>query len=146
MIEVTDATAGDVFRVFSVERTTLLRGTGRLRIGLDVFLNSGVRIECWESVTIGDHVVIGWDTTIMDADLHGLAGAPERRLPVVIGSGVWIGARAIILPGVTVGDFAVVAAGSVVTRDVPPRTVVAGNPARVIRELTIPDGLDAVFR
>lgn len=54
---------------------------------------------------------------------------------MIVGDNVWIGNRAIVLPGVTIGDGAVVGAGSVVTRDVPARTVVAGNPARVVREL-----------
>jgi maltose O-acetyltransferase len=68
-------------------------------------------------------------------------GSPARRyakleaLPVTIGAGVWVGARAMILPGVTIGDGAVIAAGAVVTKDVPANTVVAGVPATVVREL-----------
>jgi maltose O-acetyltransferase len=74
----------------------------------------------------------------MDTPSHGMEGqAPEAR-PVVIGDGTWVGTRAIVLPGVTIGSRAVVAAGSVVTRDVPDEVLVAGNPARVVRELTYP--------
>jgi acetyltransferase-like isoleucine patch superfamily enzyme len=68
-------------------------------------------------------------------------GSRERRyagleaLPVTIGAGVWVGARAMIMPGVTIGDGAVIAAGAVVTKDVPPNTLVAGVPARIVREL-----------
>jgi acetyltransferase-like isoleucine patch superfamily enzyme len=71
----------------------------------------------------------------MDTDQHELPGAGLVVRPVAIEDRVWIGARAIILKGVTVGHDAVVAAGSVVTRDVPPRTVAAGVPARVVRRL-----------
>ena len=75
----------------------------------------------------------------MDNDFHRLE--PERRLerppsrPVVLGSNVWLGGFVIVLPGVTIGDDSVVAAGSVVTRDVPPGVLVGGVPARPIREL-----------
>ena len=68
-----------------------------------------------------------------------------REATVTIGNGVWIGARAIILPGVTIGDRALVAAGAVVTRDVPADTLVGGNPARVIRELIYPEGVNRAW-
>lgn len=142
VVDATDAMAGDAFRVFSLEATTVISGSGRLRIGDDVFINSGTRIRCDRSVTIGDHTMIAFDVVIMDTDAHGLEGGPVRTAPVAIGSGVWIGARAIILPGVSVGRRSVVAAGSVVTRDVPMDTLVAGNPAVPVRTLVYPDGLD----
>jgi acetyltransferase-like isoleucine patch superfamily enzyme len=71
---------------------------------------------------------------IMDTDFHRVDGRPSGDAAVSIGNRVWIGVGAKILKGVTVGDGAIVAAGSVVTRDVPAATLVAGNPARVIRE------------
>jgi maltose O-acetyltransferase len=76
---------------------------------------------------------------IMDNNFHRLE--PERRLetppsaPVHLGENVWLGGRVIVLPGVTIGDHSVVAAGSVVTHDVPERTIVAGVPARIVRTL-----------
>ena len=138
-IEATNATAGDGLRIWSEERQTYLTGPGRLSIGSDVFINSGVRIECHVSVTIGDHVLIGFDSFITDSDFHSVGGEPVRRAPVVIGPGCWIAAKVTILPGVSVGGCTVVGANSVVTRDLPPRVLAAGNPARVIRTLDIPD-------
>jgi acetyltransferase-like isoleucine patch superfamily enzyme len=111
--------------------------TGKLRIGDRTFINSGVSICAQNSVTIGNDCAIGNLTLIMDTDFHipgDLLARPQAR-PVVIEDGVWLGARVTVLKGVTIGYGAVVAAGAVVTRDVPPRTVVAGVPARVIRSL-----------
>jgi acetyltransferase-like isoleucine patch superfamily enzyme len=110
---------------------------GRLIIGDRAFINYGVDIAATGLVSIGADCLIGTHVSIIDNDFHGLAERLQMPSPkpVIIGDNVWIGNRAIILPGVTIGDGAVVGAGSVVTRDVPPRTVVAGNPARVLREL-----------
>ena len=71
----------------------------------------------------------------MDRDYHSTSHDKKIMKPVLIGNNVWVGCRAIILKGVTIGEGAVVAAGAVVTKDVPPFTLVAGNPARVIREV-----------
>jgi acetyltransferase-like isoleucine patch superfamily enzyme len=76
----------------------------------------------------------------MDSNSHGVEGRPHVEAPVVIGDGTWVGARAMVLPGVTIGRRVVVAAGSVVTRDVPDDVLVAGNPARVVRPLDYPAG------
>jgi tetrahydrodipicolinate N-acetyltransferase len=87
-------------------------------------------------VEIGPACRIAWNVTIMDHDFHTLYvdGTPKpTTLPVILGRCVWVGANTTILKGVTIGDFAVVAAGSIVTRSVPARALVAGNPARVIR-------------
>jgi acetyltransferase-like isoleucine patch superfamily enzyme len=74
----------------------------------------------------------------MDNDQHGVIRRMElpQSDPVVIGDHVWIGSKAVILPGVRIGSHAVVGAGSIVTKDIPPRCVAAGNPARVLRHLT----------
>jgi acetyltransferase-like isoleucine patch superfamily enzyme len=126
---------------------------GRVTIG-DYALVLGARIICDDAVVIGDHVLISWNVVLMDtyrfttdplvrrADLRRipdgvprvLGGAAEAR-PIEIGSNAWIGFDAVVLPGVTVGEGAVVGAKSVVTADVPPYTVVAGNPVRVVRRI-----------
>ncbi len=108
---------------------------GTLEIGESTFINAGVSIFAGNHVRIGSHCEIGPGVLIMDNDFH-IAQDPERRPPsqvINIGDRVWIGARAILLKGVTIGDAATIGAGSVVTSDVPPQSVVAGVPARVIR-------------
>lgn len=86
-------------------------------------------------ITLGDNVQIGPNVTIA-TDNHDLKDHYILKCrPVTINNNAWIGANATILPGVTVGENAVIGAGSVVTKDVPANTVVAGNPARVIRTL-----------
>lgn len=111
-----------------------------LRIGDDVLMSTDVFIHCAGSVEIGDRTGLSARVHIGDssrdyADPHKPATefVIDEPSPVRIGSDVGLGLGAIVLPGVTIGDHAFVAAGSVVTRDVPPRTVVFGNPARVIR-------------
>ena len=104
-----------------------------LSIGEGSFVNHRSEIIAHERVEIGSHCLFAWDVQVMDSDSHSVDGLPHTA-PVVIGDRVWIGCRATVLKGVTVGDGAVVAACSVVTRDVPPRALVAGNPARVVRE------------
>lgn len=104
-----------------------------LNLGYGSFMNHGGRLFCSQSITIGDNTFIGFDVEIRDTDHHNLIGSPKRE-PIFIGNHVWIGSKAIILKGVTIGDNAVIAAGSVVTNDVPPNCLVGGNPAKVIRE------------
>jgi acetyltransferase-like isoleucine patch superfamily enzyme len=110
---------------------------GRLEIGDGTMLNHGADVSATKSVAIGRDCLIGTHAIIIDNDFHDVFDKqhrPEAR-PVSIGDRVWIGNRVIVLPGVTIGDDAVVGAGSVVTSDVPSRSVVVGNPARVIRRL-----------
>ena len=108
-------------------------------IGEDFFANFNLTILDEARVTIGCHAFIGPNVSIYTA-CHPLDAAErnsgdEWALPVTIGDNVWIGGGATLLPGVTVGDNVVIGAGSVVTRDVPSNSLVAGNPARVIRSL-----------
>jgi acetyltransferase-like isoleucine patch superfamily enzyme len=91
-----------------------------------------VQVIVAQSVHIGGGVKIGWDTIIMDTDLHGHSGQPTKTRPVVIEDDVWIGCRAIILKGVRIGEGAVVGAGAIVTNDVPPMAIVASPRAEVI--------------
>ena len=106
-------------------------------IGDHVFMNVFCAILDCNEVRIGDHVMIGPAVQIYTA-AHHLQAEPRNRgmevaKPIVIEDNVWIGGGAILLPGMSIGRNAVVGAGAVVTRDVPANTVVAGNPARVIR-------------
>lgn len=108
-----------------------------LRIGDGTFVNSGVSICAQEEVCIGARCAIGNYSLIMDTDFHDVDDhtKPGKCAPVLIEDDVWIGARVTILKGVRIGRGAVVAAGAVVTRDVPPATLAGGIPARVIRVL-----------
>jgi maltose O-acetyltransferase len=110
-----------------------------IRIGRRSFINYGGIVLDVAPVTIGDEVLIATNVQILTAT-HPLDAARRRAWwelgkPIAIGDGVWIGAGALILPGVSIGENAVVGAGAVVTRDVSANTVVVGNPARVVREL-----------
>lgn len=115
--------------------------TGELDLGYRVHLNHGVVIYSHAKVTIGNYCLIGDFATIYDTSFHQLEPSrPVHTAPVTIGNNVWIARGATILPGVTIGDYAVIAADAVVSKDVPPRTVVAGNPAKPVgTELDIPD-------
>lgn len=96
------------------------------------YMNVNGRIYCSKSITIGEHVYIGEDTSIRDTDSHSINETPMIA-PVKIGNHVWISAGCIILKGVTIGDGAVVGAGSVVTKDIPPHSLAVGCPAKVIK-------------
>lgn len=132
---------GERVQIFSALATTeLVTGPeGTLEIGDRTFVNSGCSFGALKLVRIGPNCQIGPHTMILDNDFHRIE--PERRLerpesrPVILEENVWIGARAIILPGVTIGAGSCIGAGSVVTRDVPPRTFAAGVPARPVSEL-----------
>jgi len=140
-VDATDMVVGDHFKIWSGHRLTLVSGWGRIRIGDRVFINSGVVLFSAKAITIGNDVAIANEAYLMDTDSHGVEGRPVKEAPIVIGDGTWIGARAIILPGVTIGRRCLVAAGAVVSRDVPDDTLVAGNPAREVRTLVYPDGV-----
>lgn len=101
----------------------------------DTYIGEGCRIQVYDEVRIGGGTVISWNVTIMDGDGHSLLcdGNDNKPMPVIIGKNIWIGNNAIILKGVTIGDGSVVAAGSVLTKSVPSNSLVAGNPAKVIR-------------
>ena len=112
----------------------------KIHIGSGCAFSNNITLCALNSIIIGDYCLIGDMVSIFDADHHELNPAQRwsgqgRIAPVVIGNNVWIGSRAMILRGVTIGNHSVVGAGAVVTRSVPSRTVVAGNPAKVVRVL-----------
>ena len=121
---------GTSAELFPNVRLELRNRQARVVIGDGAYLNRNTSVTATTLVEIGANCMIGFDVAIMDDDLHGAAGPA----PVRIGTGVWIGARAVITKGVSVGARAVIAAGAVVTRDVPAGALAGGVPARVIRD------------
>ncbi|NCC30714.1 MAG: acyltransferase [Chloroflexia bacterium] len=99
------------------------------------YINHSLDISCFEQIEIGHDVAISQNVTLRDSDNHSLNGSKPTK-PIKIGNHVWIGMNVAVLKGVTIGDGAVVAAGSVVHKDVPPHTLVAGVPA-VIKKTDI---------
>jgi maltose O-acetyltransferase len=115
---------------------------GRLEIGNRVFVNYGTSISAHTLVRIGDDCKIGQHAIVLDCDYHDIDdplhyGGHGESLPVVLEAGVWLGARVTVLKGVTIGRSSVIAAGSVVTRDIPAGVLAGGMPARVIRPLEL---------
>jgi galactoside O-acetyltransferase len=125
----------------------------RIVIGSRTHIGGGTVVAAASQIEIGDDVLVAFDAVIVDHNSHSLKFRERRNdvrdwiegkkdwsavasAPVKISNKAWIGMRAIVLKGVTIGEGAVVAAGSIVTSDVPPWTIVGGNPARVIRALT----------
>ena len=108
-----------------------------ITIGKDVFINSGCHFQDQGGITIGDGSLIGHNVVLatINHDLDPHNGRRNHYAPIRIGKHVWIGSNATILPGVSIGDWAVVAAGAVVTRDVPRGTVVGGVPAQVLKQV-----------
>jgi len=137
--------------------------SGSIQIGRRSYVSTGSRIWSQSSVTIGNHVLISHNVDIHDTDSHPLDWAARRidataiyngtyfeptqtlSESIVIEDDVWIGCKATILKGVHIGRGAIIAASSVVTKDVPPFTVVAGNPARIIRQLPESESSEAKF-
>lgn len=108
-----------------------------ITVGKQVFLNSGCRFQDQGGIILGDGALIGHNVVL--ATLNHDEDPAKRHIlhaaPIILGKHVWIGANATVLPGVTIGDGAIVAAGAVVTKDVAPNTVVGGVPARVLRTI-----------
>jgi acetyltransferase-like isoleucine patch superfamily enzyme len=120
-----------------------------LVIGDHTFIGHGCAISVGSSVRIGKHCLLAGGVGVADYDGHPTdamlrrtSSAPRESIkPVVIGDDVWIGACSRILKGVSIGDRSIIAAGSIVTKSVPPDVIVAGNPARVVKYLAEP-GVD----
>jgi acetyltransferase-like isoleucine patch superfamily enzyme len=134
MSRLTGKTVADDFRLFPPFYTDFGKN---ITIGKDVFINSGCHFQDQGGIVIGDGCLIGHNVVLATIN-HALKPSENRKnqyAPIKIGKHVWIGSNATILAGVTIGDWSVVAAGAVVTKDVPPMTVVGGVPAKVIKEI-----------
>lgn len=114
----------------------IVNNKATLAIGSGTFFMDSSSILCYGTITVGARCAISWDVRILDTDIHRLSGDDDSSptAPVSIGCDCWIGINATILKGVRLGDGSVVAAGAVVTRETPQRSLVAGVPARVVRE------------
>jgi acetyltransferase-like isoleucine patch superfamily enzyme len=109
-----------------------------IRIGDHVLIMPGVMLNAALSIAVGDDCMLASQVMISDSDWHAhydRTQEPETNAPVVLERNVWIGLRAIVCKGVTIGENSIVGAGAVVTRDVPANAIAAGNPARVVAEL-----------
>lgn len=125
----------DTFRLFPPFYTDFGKN---ITFGKDVFINSGCHFQDQGGITIGDGSLIGHNVVLatINHDLNPKNNRKNHYLPIKIGSHVWIGSNATILPGVTIGDWAIVAAGAVVACDVPTMTVVGGIPAKVLKMIS----------
>jgi len=126
--------------------------SSRIDIGDNVFIGSGTVFDCVEHISIADDVKIGFNSLFMDCDNHSIRYSVRKndladykknkrdwsmakKAPIRVDKGAWLGARVIVLKGVTIGEGAIIGAGSVVTKSIPAWTIAAGSPARVIREI-----------
>lgn len=117
--------------------TLVVMNGAHLDFGKNNYLNRNCTLVCSKEITFGENVIVAQNVIIRDSDIHHVICDGEElpnAAPIHIGNNVWIGTGAIVLKGVTVGDGAIIAAGSVVTNDVPEHSIVAGNPAKVIKE------------
>jgi acetyltransferase-like isoleucine patch superfamily enzyme len=125
---------------------TLAAGA-RIRIGAGCFLNQGVMVAAMELVEIGDHVMFANNCFVADSE-HRYDDPTKpitwqgfvARGPIRIGSNCWFGVNCVVTGGVTIGERCVIGANSVVTKDLPPRVIAAGAPARVIRQIEFRSG------
>lgn len=120
------------FSFFSGCRVGVL-DNATLTLGNNSYMNFDSKIYCYNNIKIGERVFISEGVTIIDSDVHRINNKIDISKPIVIEDNVWIGINTIILKGVTIGAGSVVSAGSVVTTNVPPKTLVGGVPAKIIK-------------
>ena len=135
MGRITGRKIDDKFRMFPPFYTDFGKN---IKIGRDVFINSGCHFQDQGGIEIGDGALIGHNVVLatINHDLNPAMNRVNHYAPIKIGKHVWIGSNATVLQGVTIGDWSVVAAGAVVTRDVPPMTVVGGVPAKILKTIS----------
>lgn len=137
-----------------IQRPAMFHYGVHTTVGKDTFINFNLTVQDDGSVKIGDRCNFGPNVTIV-TPCHPMLPQERKAMhdrdgnevmlcyakPVTVGNDVWLGANVVICPGVTIGDGCVIGAGSVVTRDIPPMTFAAGNPCRVVREITEDDSM-----
>jgi acetyltransferase-like isoleucine patch superfamily enzyme len=108
-----------------------------INVGKNVFINSGCRFQDQGGITIGDGVLIGHNVVLatLNHDIDPKKRGTMHPAPITIGNDVWIGANATVVPGINIGDGAIIAAGAVVTEDVPPNVIVGGVPAKMLKKI-----------
>jgi acetyltransferase-like isoleucine patch superfamily enzyme len=131
---------GVCFRSFRTQTRIDVFKDASLKIGDGCFINDGVNICCSTAITIGPHTKLADWVVFYDTDFHPIQPSePVRSESITVGKNVWIGARAMILPGSTIGDHSVIAAGAIVRSHIPARSIAAGIPAKVIKTFTCDD-------
>lgn len=119
------------------------KGSGEIRIGNYCIILPGASMISACSISAGDNCMFASDCYLSDADWHGLydrTSVPGSCAPIRLGENVWVGYRAIICKGVTIGNNSVIGTGAVVAKDIPENVVVAGNPAKIVKKLDTGDG------
>jgi acetyltransferase-like isoleucine patch superfamily enzyme len=127
-----------------IRRLATFQVSGAARIGAEVLVSTGVVVHCEDSVDVGAQSVLSEYTTVADSrHVRTAPGVPIHHsttsAPVRIGANVWVASHVVVTSGVSIGDQAIVGGGAVVTKDVPPWWLAAGNPARLVKELTVED-------
>lgn len=132
--ELTGQKVDESFRLFPPFYTDCGKN---ITVGKNVFINMCCKFQDQGGITIDDGCLIGHNVTFatLNHDINPLNRAVMHPLPIKINKNVWIGSNSTILPGVTVGEGSIIGAGSIVTKDVPPNTIAAGNPCRVIKHI-----------
>jgi len=136
--------ANGVFRIYKngvvnidggarIARDCKVYVAGQLTIGKGTYINPNTMIFTREQINIGCNCAISWNCQIIDDDFHKIEGKNNAK-PIRIENKVWIGANVIILKGVTIGSGSIIAAGAVVTKDIPNNCLAGGNPARIIKQ------------
>lgn len=120
-----------------------------IQIGANTYISANCLLRAARKIIIGNNCAISWNVTIMDSDFHECFinnTLQNNTKEVIIGNNVWIGNNVIILKGVTIGDYAIIGAGSVVTKSVNSYTAIAGNPAKIIKENITPNNPHQLYK
>lgn len=114
----------------------VINDNANLSIGDNTYFSGDSKVYAVNNIKIGKNCAISWGLTLIDSDFHTITAPIKstKTQPITIGDNVWIGCNCTILKGVTIGDGAVIASNSVIKKNVPPNTLVGGNPAKVIKE------------